>query len=167
MANTDYLKNLEESGFIVLRREIPKDLPAAILERYKNIPPEYLTFLQQFTLITNREDTSWFNSIEDFNGESDTDFKWNDFELQSLEAFEDDEEETENVIDFWNNHIPILMSVLDYQYLAICLESDRYGEIVYGVEPEFEEATKVCDNFNQLMNMLKNKSDNEYLKYFY
>ena len=163
----DYLKNIEEGGFIVERRESPKELPAELLKRYKNIPLEYLSFLQQFKQITNQEDTSWFNSIEDFDGETDTDFKWNDFELQSLEALEDDEEETEKARNFWNNHIPILMSVTEYEYLAICLESSRYGEIVHGIEPEFEETTKICDNFEQLITLMKAPLSNDHLKHFY
>jgi hypothetical protein len=162
----DYLKNLEAGGFIVIRRETPKELPAELLKRYENIPFEYLTFLKQFEQITNKGDTAWFNSIEDFNGETDTDFKWNDFELQSLDALADDEEEVENIKNFWNNHIPILMSVTEYEYLAVCLESDKYGEIVHGVEPEFEETTKVCDNFEQLMTLIKMPLDNDYLKHF-
>ena len=53
-------------------------------KRYKNIPPEYLAFLKQFEQITNQEDTVWFNSIEDFNKESETDFKWNEFEMKCM-----------------------------------------------------------------------------------
>ena len=166
MAYMDYLKNLEAGGFIVVRRETPKELPAKLLKRYKNLPLDYLTFLTQFEQITNGKDTAWFNSTEDFNGESDTDFKWNDFELQSLEALEDDKEKIENIKNFWNNHIPILMSVVEYEYLAICLDNDRYGEIVHGVEPEFEETTTVCDSFEQLMTLIKNPLDNKYLKHF-
>lgn len=166
MTKNDYLKNVENGGFIIVRRETPNELSVEILKRYKNIPPEYLIFLEQFVQITNQEETSWFNSIENFNGELVTDFRWNDFELQSLEAFEDDEEEIENIKIFWNNHIPILMSVTEYEYLAICLESDRYGEIVHGLEPEFEEVTKVCDNFEQLITLMKNPLDNRYLKHF-
>ena len=162
----DYLKDIEAGGFIVIRRKIPKELPAELLKRYKNIPPDYLTFLSQFEQITNQKDTSWFNSIEDFNGESDTDFKWNDFELQSLEALEGDEEEYDNVRIFWNNHIPILMSVTEYEYLAICLECDRYGEIVHGIEPEFEETSKICNSFEELMALFEKPLENAYLKHF-
>ena len=162
----DYLKNIETNGFTIVRRETTKELSADILKRYKTIPTEYLDFLKQFKQIINQEDTVWFNSIEDFNEELDVDFKWNAFELMSLESFEDDEEESENIRNFWNNHIPILMSVREYEYLAICLESDKYGEIVHGLEPEFEEISKVCDNFEQLIRLMEKASDNQYLKNF-
>jgi len=166
MKNRNYLKNLEVGGFIVVQRKTPKELPAELLKRYQNIPFEYLTFLNQFEQIRNQKDTAWFNSTEDFNGESDTDFMWNDFELQSLETFKDDDKAVEKVQNFWNSHIPILMSITEYEYLAICLESSRYGEIVHGVEPEFEETTKVCDNFEQLMTLLKTPSINIFLRKF-
>lgn len=162
----DYLKNIEAGGFFVIPREETKELPADLLKRYNNIPVEYLNFLKLFEQITNQEESSWFNSIEDFNGESDTGFEWNEFELQSLDALADDEDEVENIKSFWNNHIPILMSVTEYEYLAICLEPDKYGEIIHGVEPEFEETTKVCDNFEQLMILIKTPLNNDYLKHF-
>jgi hypothetical protein len=161
-----YIKKIEMAGFTVIPRKTKKDLPVEILKRYKNIPPEYLTFLQQFEQITNREDTAWFNSIEDFCEESDSDFAWNEFERMSLEALEDDETELRNIRTFWNNHIPIMLSVTEYQYIAICLDSERYGEIVYGVEPEFEETLKVCDNFNELMDLFENTTDNQYIRRF-
>lgn len=115
----DFLNILESAGFRVIRRKTPKDLPTVLTDRYKNIPTEYLKLLQQFEQITNQGDSAWFNSIEDFNDESDSDFKWNDFELQSVEAWDGDEEESSKVKDFWDSHIPILMAVNEYQYLAI------------------------------------------------
>ena len=162
----DYIKKIERAGFSLIPRKEQKDLPTEILNRYKNIPPEYLTFLQQFKQATNGEDTAWFNSIEDFYGESDSDFVWNEFEQMSLEALEDDETELENIRNFWDKHIPVLLSVKEYQYLAICLDRDRYGEIVYGVEPEFEETLKVCDNFDELLDLFENATGNKYIQRF-
>ena len=147
----EYLKILETCGFVVVRRKIPKELPAVLLKRYKNIPADYLTFLSQFEQVTHREGTSWFISIEDFNGETDTDFEWNNFELQSLKTLEGDEDECKNMRSFWNNHIPILMAVTTYEYLAICLEDGKHGEIVHGVEPIVEDTSKVCNSFEELM----------------
>lgn len=163
----NYIENLEIGGFNFIHRENPRDLPAEILKRYQNIPEDYLIFLKQFELIATDDDTTWFNSIEDFNGESGNVFTWNDFELQSLEIYNTGEKESENAREFWNNHLPIVLSVKsEYQYLAICLENDRHGEIVYGLEPQFEKVTKVCDNFEQLMVLIRNPLSNETLKYF-
>ena len=162
----DYLKIIEEAGFLVTRRNEHKGLSDNILSRYKKIPTEYLNFLNQFETITNKEDNVWFVSIEDFNEETETDFTWNAFELMSLEAFEEDKEESERIRKFWDNHIPILMSVREYEYLAICLTEDRFGEIVHGIEPEFEEVSKVCNNFEELIDLMKDPSENQFLVNF-
>jgi len=162
----DYLKIIEERGFLVTRRNKHKELSDNILDRYKKIPTGYLDFLNQFEVIINNDDDVWFVSIEDFNEETETDFPWNAFELMSLEAFEEDKEESERIRDFWDNHIPILMSVREYEYLAICLVEDKFGEIVHGIEPEFEEVSKICNNFEELMDLMKDPSKNQLLVNF-
>ena len=50
------------------------------------------------------------------------------------------------------------MSVKDgYQFWAICLTDDQFGEVVHGQEAVFEETTRVCDNFNDLIALMENK----------
>lgn len=158
------LVTLQNAGFTVSPRKLPRQLPPEIRKRYPNIPPQYIDFLNQFGQITNPDQTTWFNMLEDFYGETETDFPWNAFEQMSIEWMEDDQEEIINIRRFWDNHLPILISVTQYQYLAICLESNRYGEIVHGAEPEFEDTTKVCDNFQQLITLFENPSENSYLR---
>ena len=69
---------------------------------------------------------------------------------------------------FWDNHIPILMSVKDgYRYLSIDLSPENYGKIYYGVEPEFEESAEmVCDSFNHLLEMLSSNEKEDILTNF-
>jgi len=162
----NYLEKLKKSGFIVTSREKSKELPLDLIERYKNIPDDYLDFLQQFTQITNKDNTVWFNSIEDYSGNTDAAFKWNEFESLSLEAFEGDEEETHNITVYWDNHIPVIVSVKTYEYLAICLGADNYGKIVHGEEPEFEESSVVCSSFEELVDLLTNSAENHILNHF-
>lgn len=147
---------LKNTGFIVTERSERKELLSDFRDRYSNLPSDYQEFLQQFQTITNKSDNVWFNSIEDFNGESDSGFRWNEFEVMGLDALKDDEDACDMICQFWNNHIPILMSVKgEYQYLCIDLSPDNYGKIYYGVEPEFEESVVfVCGDFNQLLEML-------------
>ena len=85
--------------------------------------------------------------------DSDSGFRWNEFELMGLEALADDKESCDMIRLFWDSHIPILMSVKDgYQYLCIDLSPENYGKIYYGVEPEFEDSAEfVCDSFNHLL----------------
>ncbi len=145
-------------GFKVQKNSMDFKISQTLLKRYVNLPEEYLTFLKSFERVTNTSDTVWFISNDDFNESTKNDFKWNEFELMSLEWSEDDDEELISIRKFWKNHIPILISVKDvYQFWAISLTDDSYGEIVHGQEPVFEETTKVCANFNDLIDLMENK----------
>ena len=66
-------------------------------------------------------------------------------EVLSLKCAEGDAEWTNKITDFWNNHLPIFLSVKDgYAYYAISMKD---GSIVQGTEPEFEECTPVTSSF--------------------
>lgn len=162
------IEALKNIGFIVTERLERKELSSDFRNRYSNLPADYLEFLQQFQTITNESENVWFNSIEDFNGDNDGGFRWNEFELMGLEALEDDEESCDMIRQFWDNHIPILMSVKDgYRYLSIDLSPQNYGKIYHGVEPEFEESAEfVCDSFNQLLEMLSSNENEDILTNF-
>ena len=159
------IEALKNIGFTVAERLGRNELSSNFLNRYPNLPADYQEFLQQFQVITNESDNVWFNSIEDFNGESDSGFRWNEFEIMGLEALEDDMNSCDMIRQFWDNHIPILMSVKDgYRYLCIDLSPENYGKIYYGVEPEFEESVEfVCDSFNHLLKMLSSNEKGDIL----
>lgn len=162
------IEALKKMGFIVTKRLERKELSPDFLSRYSNLPVDYLEFLQQFQVITNECENVWFNSIEDFNGDSNSGFRWNEFELMGLETFDDDEEETEIIRCFWDTHVPIVLSVKDgYRYLSIDLSSENYGKIYCGVEPEFEESAElVCDSFNHLLGLLSSNGKEDILLNF-
>lgn len=159
------IEALKNRGFVVQERTETNELSSDFLQRYNNLPADYLKFLDKFQLITNKDDNAWFNSIEDFNGESDSEFRWNEYEMMSLEALEDDEEACNEVRSFWNTHIPIAMAVEgEYQYLCIDLSPENYGKIYYGLEPEFEDlADFLCNSFNQLLELLSSDSEDNKL----
>lgn len=134
------------------------------MKHYTNLPSEYLLFLTYFENISNDSDTAWFNLNTDFNGKSENEFKWNKLELLSLEWSEDDNKELINIRKFWKNHITIILSVKDgFQFLAICLEKNKYGEIVYGREPLFEDVKKVCTSFDELIDLFEKKEIQSFL----
>ncbi len=166
MTNLDYLEILKNAGFHVYKRKTGNTLSPEIQNRYPNIPDDYFHFLNSFKEIVSKDDKVWFVAIEDFNNESDIEFSWNEFETMSLDAYDDDKEELSRIRKFWNKHLPILMSVREYEYLAISLNKDHFGAIVHGAEPEFEEISLVCDSFEQLMELFKNPSANPYLQNF-
>lgn len=159
------IEAIKNIGFIVTERLERKELSSDFRNRYSNLPADYLEFLQQFQTITNENENVWFNSIEDFNGDSDSEFRWNEFEMMGLEALKDDEDSCDMIRQFWDNHIPILISVKgEYQYLCIDLSPENYDKIYYGVEPEFEESAEfVCDSFNHLLKMLSSTEKGDIL----
>lgn len=149
---------LIKAGFNVKKYTHEIEISKSLLNRYKNLPTEYLTFLKKFKEIVNETHTTWFNLSKEFNGTTENEFKWNEFELLSIEWSEEDVDELTTIAEFWNKHIPVIMSVKDqYQFLAICLEKEKYGEIVHGTEPAFENVTKICNDFNELVDLLERK----------
>ena len=138
-------------------------------KRYPHLPDDYLDFLKTFSLLTNLSDTTWFNSISDFNGTNDGNaFSWNEFEIQSWEAFEDDAENQLRIKDFWDQHLPIILSVENgYAYFAINVSEENFGKIYYGEEPEFEEVKLVSNDFASFVEAIQNRSlSKEYLELF-
>lgn len=120
-------------------------LPEEVAQRYK-VPESWLEFIRRFSLCANAEFTKWFITFEDFGEDG---FRWNEFELISLEAAGDDMEWRRRVTSFWDKHLPIFMSVEgEYEYYAVNVES---GQVIYGYEPEFEEPETVADSFEKFI----------------
>lgn len=156
MSINELYNRLAMTGYNVIKRDMPASLSKDFKERYRDIPKAYLDFLNGFVLVTNQEDTAWFNTIEDFNGTSDSSFRWNEFEEMSLEVFVDDAEETARIRKFWDCHLPIALSVKDgYKYLCLGLSAEDFGRVYYGEEPEFEDSAElVCNSFDELIQRL-------------
>lgn len=129
-----------------------KDLPSDILERYSNIPESWLSFIEGYGSIMNDKENIWFLTVENFYPKSEDEWRYNEFELISLDAADEDEDFISEITNFWNNHIPIIMSVGNgYEYYAIELDS---GNIVSGFEPEFEEAETIAESFDEFLEMI-------------
>lgn len=141
----------------VLRTSNNEALNTAFRSRYPTLPLDYERFLHTFSLLNNISDTTWFNSIADFNETyTESDFKWNEFELQSLEAFEGDSENLAIIRDFWSKHLPIILSVKNnYAFFAIGVSKDNFGKIYFGEEPEYEEVKLVATDFTSFIENLK------------
>lgn len=66
----------------ILKAQENKSLNTSFRKRYQNISEDYKTFMRTFSSLANTADTTWFNSTIDFNEtNSDSAFKWNEFEL--------------------------------------------------------------------------------------
>lgn len=130
------------------------------LQRFTSIPNDYRNFLNQFSLLVNKNETTWFNSISDFNEtNNESEFKWNEFELISIAAFEDDPKEQDKIKLFWNNHLPIILSVQNgYSFFAIGTNNENFGKIYYGEEPEFEEVALIADDLKSFLLKISDKT---------
>lgn len=116
----------------------------------KGINENYYDWCFTFIALYSPDEKSWFVSADDFNGNTDLAFSWDEFEKISLDSC-DNKEEEKNVFDFWRSHLPVLMSTNNgYGYIALKLTGLDSGSFYYGFEPEFELPRKICDDFEQL-----------------
>ena len=149
-----FLKWANNNGWNVEPTEEKRDLPKTLTERYAFIPDDWADFVQCFCICVNGDYTLYFQLVEDFEDDpedkaDDKAFRWNEFELISLGAAEGDEKWTADIKEFWDNYLPIVMSVGgDYHYYAIGI---RTGEIFDGWAPEFEEPEIVAPNFTDFI----------------
>ena len=101
-------------------------------------------------------ETTWFLCLDDFERQDEDSFRWNEWELISLQAAIDDQdtEWQSSIKAFWDNHLPICLSVKGgYGYYAIRLSD---GAVVHGTEPEFEETREAAPSFGQFLEMICN-----------
>ena len=141
---------------IVINNNNIDNIPKEIQERY-DIPEEYKRFLETIKKCINADENIWFLCMEDYLPKPEGEFRWNEFEIMSLEAAEEDDDQ-ESIIDiknFWDKHLPIIMNVKnEYEYYAINMENRK---IVHGFEPLFEETDEIAKNFAELLEKIIKK----------
>ena len=147
-----FLTAARSSGWTVSRRAEPRDMSAPILVgRFGRIPVDYAFFLSHVTECVNEGQNAWFLTEADYKAQDvpENTFRWNEWELISLEACDGDVDLAKRVTDFWNAHLPIMSSVFsDYAYIAIRLSD---GVVVYGYAPDFEEPSVVCQSLAEFL----------------
>ncbi|MEF2248283.1 MULTISPECIES: SMI1/KNR4 family protein [unclassified Paenibacillus] len=142
----------EEKWNIIEQSKTDLNLDKEIVTRYKEFPPEYKLFLKMVKQCITPNDKTWFVCESEYNNESE--FRWNEFEWLSLEAAENDGNWKSDIIKWWDNYLPIVMSVDGgYSFYAMDLTYDA-GAIVRGYEPEFEEVEKVADNLDEFLQLI-------------
>lgn len=146
---------LSKNGWTMVRQSIyPYILPECISSRYSDPPSEWVEFLNSICSCVNSNETVWFLCMNDFNRRGEDAFRWNEFGQISLQAAveENDTEWQGAIVEFWDNHLPVCLSVAgEYEYYAIRMSD---GVIVHGTEPEFEETTDVAPSFARFMEMI-------------
>ncbi|MCL2310526.1 MAG: SMI1/KNR4 family protein [Proteobacteria bacterium] len=134
------------------RLACPVQLPPEVSARYPRLPATLVAFLSGVVTCVNPSETTWFLCEADFYETSESAFRWNEWELISLEAADGDDHLRSSVRAFWDNHFPFLLSVADgYSYHAIDTSSEGFGRVIMGREPEFEEAKVVAESFEQFL----------------
>lgn len=142
----------QNSWSIVRNNRRSINLCSSITTRYKNIPIEYIIFLEEFQSIISPDQQTWFLCEDDYNSISDSKFSWNEFEQLSLEAASGDDVWKQEIALWWNNNFPIIISVCGiYSFYAIDMNSQA---IVKGTEPEFESTKKIAANFKEFLDMV-------------
>lgn len=141
-----------ENGWAITKNpDSSLNLDSSFISRYQETPHEYLDFLRAVKQCTTPNENTWFLCEDEYNDSSEAAFKWNAFELLSLESAMDDEIWKAEITAWWDHYLPIVMSIDGgYSFYAIDL-ANEIGAIVRGDEPEFEEVVKVANNFEEFL----------------
>lgn len=127
-------------------------LPTAIAVRYPRLPDSLVEFLSGLTQCVDSSQTTWLLCQTDYEGTSVAAFRWDEWEQLSLDAARGDPNLITEIRAFWDCHFPFLYSVHSgYAYHAICTDSDRFGQVVEGCEPLFEETSPIAESFESFL----------------
>ena len=146
------------SEWTIAKRKKARDINGEANPIYRSVhklPNNFIQYLKAYESIHNAADTAWFLMLEDYCGESDSAFAWNEFQIQSLDSALD-EADKEKIRNFWNCKLPFFMSVKSgYAYAALDLSESSFGAVVIGQEPEYELVEKIADSFDDFLLTLK------------
>src|SRR4051812_43261167 len=114
------LAQLRNCGWSVNVLPAPLPLPESLRSRYPWIPDDVATFFSELGHACRGDEKFWLLTALDYRGESDSAFAWNEWEVQSIEAARGDVDWINQIHKFWDNHLPIALSVSDdYAYMAL------------------------------------------------
>ena len=153
MNRTEAISRLREIGWTVKEKNGHAfRLPAVIMSRYPKLPLSLVDFLSGLVICADNSKTSWFLCQSDYDGTSNSAFRWDEWEQLSLKAAYGDVKWIKETRVFWDCHFPFLFSVHSgYAFRAICITGDQFGQVVEGHEPEFEEVWFVADSFEAFL----------------
>ena len=140
------LQHLKEKGWTI-RPSRAKSLrfPAALKKRYGNVPSEIAALLTGIAECVSPDERAWFLCQADYSGKNQSAFRWNQWELLSLDSADGDAELEAEISAFWDRHLPFYLSVRDgYCFAAMCLNGSNKGKVVEGREPDFEDVSIIA-----------------------
>ena len=81
----------------------------------------------------------------------DSAFIYDTFETLATESAMD-KKQRENIVEFWNIHIPFVISLHNgYEYYAVSIKD---GSVVHGCEPNFEDVSKEANSLSDFVDKL-------------
>ena len=148
------LEALRQRGWTVRLASGPRQLlPAAVAARYHEVPSDVLQFLSVLESCCSPDETAWFLTADDYSRTSGPAFRWNECEIMSLDAADDDTALQAEIRSFWDGHFPVMLAVhSDYDYLAVRVCD---GSIVHGFAPEWEIPAAVAPSFAAFLSALE------------
>lgn len=154
------LTTLRRRGWKVSRVSRPRKLlPPAVSARYPRVPAGVLRLLSALEACCSPKETVWFLTAKDYARTGDAGFRWNEFEIMSLDSADGDPELEAEIRSFWDGHFPVMLAVhSDYDYLAVRLSD---GAVVHGYAPEWESPGEVAASFAALLIALEAEADAE------
>ena len=146
------IQKLVQDGWKVKENGVAFDLPASLRQRYTRIPQELCDVLSGLQECVAPDEKSWLICLPDYCEQTNSAFAWNEFERQSLEAASGDESWQCEIRNFWDRHLPIFMSVRNgYEYVAVSLNEETFGQVVTGFEPAYEETTEAAKTVSEFL----------------
>lgn len=137
---SDFIDAASNRGWLIVGPN--GDLPTPLVSRYNDLPADYRALMSAIDGCVSPDEKTWFVTPSAVKGSGA--FRWNEFELMSMDAADGDDRWKDEIRTYWNEHIPVVMSVRSgYAYLAVNVAS---GDVVIGYEPAFEEGSVVYDS---------------------
>jgi hypothetical protein len=146
------LEGLRRIGWRVEAAGTRRPLPDTVLRRYPWIPADVRALVESLEEAVDPTQTTWILTSADFASISPKAFEWNAWELMSLEAARTDKAWADEILAFWDAHLPLVLSVKG-GYSCFAVERGSL-EIVQGNEPEFEESRPVADSLEEFIALL-------------
>ena len=140
------IHHLKEHGWLIVEGR-SQALPHQIVARYSDLADYYFSIIQDVQYCLSPDKKQWFLTVPHYVGQADSALRWNEIEQESLETAMGDRKWQAEIEAFWNDHFPIYQSVRGrYEYAAISLVKERYGQVVMGYEPEYETVKVVAES---------------------
>src|SRR5690242_13556396 len=91
------LSRVEQAGWKVHLEPAPRALPTDVRRRYAWLPADIEGFVSELEFAVNPNETAWLLGWQDFVGTSSSAFKWNEWEILSIDAVRGDRQQQEAV----------------------------------------------------------------------